>query len=187
MGKRALSTCQFRRLFGYPQKRIKNPNGQRVNCPSRQSRLSVNVATIAPKNKVATQSINVVLAQETNTPEGNEALRWVLLTTEPVETLAQALNIINIYAARWRVEDFHKAWKTGVGAKRQRMTEVDNLERVVSILAFVGVRLMQLRETLTLPFYFRKQGLPEEADAVESESCGSVKMMNGKCYCSSVP
>ncbi|MCL1124892.1 hypothetical protein [Shewanella surugensis] len=32
-------------------------------------------------------------------------------------------NIIDIYTARWRIEDFHKAWKTGAGAERQRMTE----------------------------------------------------------------
>lgn len=51
------------------------------------------------------------MAQETNTPEGNKPLRWVLLTTEPVDTLENALKVINIYAARWRVEYFHKAWK----------------------------------------------------------------------------
>ena len=157
-----------------PQKGLKKSNGQRVNRPSRQARLSVKVATITPKSKAATETINVVLAQETNAPEGPEALRWVLLTTEPVNTLVQALKIINIYSARWRVEDFHKAWKTGAGAERQRMTEPDNLERAVSILAFVGVRLLQLREALTLPFYLRKQGLLKEANTVESESCDSV-------------
>ncbi|AZG35469.1 IS4 family transposase [Shewanella psychromarinicola] len=162
-----------------PQKGLKKPNGQRVNRPSRQAQLSVKVASITLKGKVTTQSINVVLAQETNTAAESEPLRWVLLTTEPVDTLANTLKIINIYAARWRVEDFHKAWKTGAGAERQRMTEADNLERAVSILAFVGVRLLQLREALTLPFYLRKQGLQEEATAVESESCGAVPPVSG--------
>ena len=64
--------------------------------------------------------------------------------------------MIRIYTARWRVEDFHKAWKTGAGAERQRMTEPGNLERTVSILAFVGVRLLQLRESFTLPIYLTK-------------------------------
>ena len=157
-----------------PQKGLKKSNGQRVNRPSRQAQLSVKVASITPKSQSNTETINVVLAEETNTTEGNEILRWVLLTTEPVDTLIQSLKVINIYAARWRVEDFHKAWKTGAGAERQRMTERDNLERAVSILAFIGVRLLQLREALTLPFYLRKQGLLKEADAVESESCGGV-------------
>ena len=54
------------------------------------------------------------------------------------------------------------------------MTSADNLERAASILAFVGVRLLQLREVLTLPIYLRKRGQVEEAKALENQSCSSV-------------
>ena len=97
-----------------------------------------------------------------------ERLRWVLLTTEPIGTLAKALHIIDIYTARWRIEDFHKAWETVTGAERQRMTEPKYLERAVSILAFIGDRLLQLREAITIPYYLRKKGLVEEAKVVET-------------------
>lgn len=69
------------------------------------------------------------------------------------------MRVIDIYATRWRVEDFHKAWKTGAGAERQRMIELKNVERAVSILAFICVRLLQLREVITIPYYLRKKGL----------------------------
>ena len=65
-------------------------------------------------------------------------MKWLLLTSEPVESLAQALRVIDIYTHRWRIEEFHKAWKTGAGAERQRMEEPDNRERMVSILLFVA-------------------------------------------------
>ena len=84
---------------------------------------------------------NAVLAEEINPPKGETPLKWLLLTSEPVESLAQALRVIDIYTHRWRIEEFHKAWKTGAGAERQRMEEPDNLERMVSILSFVAVRL----------------------------------------------
>nr|WP_282065137.1 transposase [Vibrio rotiferianus] len=68
------------------------------------------------------------------------------MTSEPVETH----KFININSQRWRVEDYHKVWKRSAGAERQRMAESDNLERMVSILALVAVRQMNLRESLTL-------------------------------------
>ena len=101
-------------------------------------------------------------------------MKWLLLTSEPVESLAQALRVIDIYTHRWRIEEFHKAWKTGAGAERQRMEEPDNLERMVSILSFVAVRLLQLRESFTLPQALRAQGLLKEAEHVESQSAETV-------------
>lgn len=65
---------------------------------------------------------------------------------------------MDIYTAIWRVEDFHKAWETGAGAERQRMTEPKNLERAIPILAFIGVRLLQLREAITIGYYLCKKG-----------------------------
>jgi hypothetical protein len=79
------------------------------------------------------------------------------------------MKVIHIYSQRWRVEDYHKAWKTGAGAERQRMTEPENLERMVSILAFVGVRLMQLRESLTLAVQLKARGSLEQAEAIGDE------------------
>src|SRR4051812_6695781 len=43
----------------------------------------------------------------------NDRLEWLLLTTRPVESLDQALEIVSWYTRRWIVEEFHKAWKTG--------------------------------------------------------------------------
>ena len=95
---------------------------------------------------------------------------WRLLTSEPVESFEDAMRVVRIYSARWRVEDFHKAWKTGAGAERQRMTGPDNLERAVSILAFIGVRLMQLRESFTLPKLLKSYDMHEEAKQAANQS-----------------
>ena len=118
--------------------------------------------------------LNVVYAQESSSIQEHEKLSWLLLTSEPIDTLQQQLHVIDIYTTRWRIEDFHKAWKTGAGVERLRMASADNLERSASILAFVGVRLLQLREVLTLPVYLRKRGQIEEAKALENQSCSGV-------------
>ena len=96
------------------------------------------------------------------------------MTSEPIDTLAQQLHVIDIYTTRWRIEDFHKAWKTGAGVERLRMTSPDNLERAASILCFIGVRLLQLREVMSLPVYLRKRGKVEAALGMENQSSSSV-------------
>ena len=157
-----------------PQKGMKDSKGKAINRVARKAKLTVKVATVTLKTQDEMKPINVVYAQEKTSKKEVEPLRWVLLTTEPVDTLSQALRVIDIYTARWRVEDFHKAWKTGAGAERQRMTEPKNLERAVSILAFIGVRLLQLREAITIPYYLRKKGLIEAANELENQSCDTV-------------
>lgn len=40
-------------------------------------------------------------------------LHWLLLTTREVTCAADALEVVDAYCLRWRVEDFHRAWKAG--------------------------------------------------------------------------
>jgi len=95
--------------------------------------------------------VNAVLAQELDPPKGEESLCWLLLTSEPVEDLAAAQKVLHAYALRWRIEDFHKAWKSGAKVENRRMQSAANLERIAVILAFVAIRLLQLREGASGP------------------------------------
>jgi hypothetical protein len=76
----------------------------------------------------------------------NDTLEWLLLTTRPVESLDQALEIIAWYTRRWIVEEFHKAWKTGCRAEQRQLEEADRLVPLLGALAIVAVRLLGLRD-----------------------------------------
>src|SRR3954466_7830076 len=76
----------------------------------------------------------------------NDRLEWLLLTTRPVESLDQALEIVSWSARRWIVEEFHKAWKTGCRAEERRLTQADRLVPLLGALAIVAVRLLTLRD-----------------------------------------
>lgn len=92
--------------------------------------------------------VNVVVALEIDPPKDQPPLEWILLTTEPTNTAAEALTVLRYYGLRWRVEDFHKAWKSGAGVERQRHQRAGTLHRAAVMLAFVAVRLLQLREAV---------------------------------------
>lgn len=70
-----------------------------------------------------------------------------LYTSEEVANAEDALKIVRYYELRWRVEEFHKAWKSaGTQVEAFRHQKRTTLEKVIVITAFVAVRLLQLRD-----------------------------------------
>ena len=87
--------------------------------------------------------LTYVSCQERNNDQG---LCWHILTSEPIKSKDDAQFILDCYEKRWLIEAFHNAWKTG-GAyvENLRMQCKNNLEKRVVILAFIAIRLHQLR------------------------------------------
>ena len=114
---------------------------------------SAKVTLCLPKHsdeaELSPVTVNVVLAQEQG--QSAERLSWMLLTSESIQTPEQVQDVLRCYGLRWRIEEFHKAWKSGAGVEELRMQYEDNLQRMAVLLAFVAVRLLQLRETLDNP------------------------------------
>jgi hypothetical protein len=96
-------------------------------------------------------AVHAVLAREVDAPEGVKPLCWRLVTSEPIDSADAVKQVVRDYELRWRIEEFHKAWKSGVGVERQRLQSASNLERMMVITAFIAVRLLQLREAAQAP------------------------------------
>ncbi len=97
--------------------------------------------------------LHVVELREVSPPQGAQPVRWVLYTTEPVDTVADAHRVIGFYEQRptiedyhkcW-IEDYHKCWKTGCRVESRQYATAARLERVAGLLSVVAVRLLQLR------------------------------------------
>lgn len=87
----------------------------------------------------------VVHVWEPQPPPGVEPLEWVLLTSVPTETVAQAWERVEWYRARWIVEDFHQGLKTGCRVEQRQLQSYEGLRRLLGLLAPAAVRLLQLR------------------------------------------
>lgn len=128
---------------------------QRGGRAARRARISLRSVelNLAPPQgrKAEPLRLKAVLAEEIQAPAGVEALRWVLLTSEAVDSAAAALQVVRYYERRWQIEEYHKAWKSGVGVERQRYQSPANLARILVLTAFLAVRLLQLREAYAAP------------------------------------
>jgi hypothetical protein len=89
----------------------------------------------------------VVEARECAAPAGVEPLRWVLLTTQPVEDFAAACQTIRYYQRRWVIEDLSLVLKSGLGAERLQMEEAATLKNTLALLYVVAWRVLFLRDT----------------------------------------
>ncbi len=87
----------------------------------------------------------VIRVWEPEPPEGVEALEWILLTSVPTATLAQAWQRVDWYRARWIVEDYHQGLKTGCSIEERHLQSYEALRRLLGLLAPTAVRLLQLR------------------------------------------
>lgn len=96
------------------------------------------------KEALLAMSVNVVYVREQNKKDG---LNWTLLTSEPTDTLEDALYVVQCYRLRWKVEEFHNTWKTGgMNVEGLRLQSESALLKAASVLAFSAVRLAQLRD-----------------------------------------
>jgi hypothetical protein len=79
------------------------------------------------------------------TPRGEQPLDWMLLTTYPVTTLADAELVIHGYATRWSVEEFHKTWKSDAcNVEAMQLRRFDNICRWAAVLAAAAMRIQRL-------------------------------------------
>jgi hypothetical protein len=87
----------------------------------------------------------VIHAWEPDPPEGVEALDWLLLTSVPTQTAAQAQERVGWYRRRWIVEDYHQGLKTGCHMEEREIRDYQGLQTLLGIIAPIAVRLLQLR------------------------------------------
>ncbi len=89
-------------------------------------------------------SLTVIHAHEDGAPEGREPIRWKLLTNRPVEDLASAIEKLDWYAQRWKIETFHKVLKSGCRAEQSRLRTAERLTNMLAMLCIVGWRVFWL-------------------------------------------
>ncbi|MDQ7049127.1 MAG: IS4 family transposase [Enterobacterales bacterium] len=130
------------------QVKIQQKGGRKARIANVAVRFA-SVTISPPKKQAMCDDIKLTLisCNEISPPEGAKALCWKLYTNEAVNCAADALKTVRYYELRWRVEEYHKAWKSaGTQVESFRLQTRQNLEKIIVITAFIAVRLLQLRE-----------------------------------------
>jgi len=132
-----------------------------------QLSISFRAATLRPpahSRHKAPLAVWLVRVWEADPPDDvDEPLEWVLLTSVPTLSVADAWERAEWYSCRWLVEDYHQCLKTGCSLEQRHLQTYDGLVRLLGFLAPLAVRLLQLRELARLePERLASEALPRE-------------------------
>ena len=92
-----------------------------------------------------TLAVNVVRVWEPEPPADEVAIEWLLFTTEPIGTADEVSAVVDHYRARWIIEEYFKALKTGCAFERRQLQDFDSLANALAVFAPLAYHVLLLR------------------------------------------
>jgi hypothetical protein len=94
------------------------------------------------------KTVNVVLVREVDTtPRGESPIEWLLLTSHSIVSDQDLANIVFGYSMRWRIEEFHRCWKSGAcHIEDSQLRSPEAVRKWATIHASVAVRIERLKK-----------------------------------------
>jgi hypothetical protein len=133
------------------EKKKKRGEPAQIALPARQARVELRWGKVTLAAPATTQTrhlppleLYAVLLVEPRPPKGAKALRWVLLTTVPIDSRRQGLRCVRWYTLRWRIEEWHRVLKSGCRIESHQHHTANKLARAIAIDAVIAWRVMLL-------------------------------------------
>lgn len=115
---------------------------------SREAEVEVRAVTVTLRppwrvdRRLSEVTLHVVHVQEQSPPEGDEAVRWVLLTSLPIDHAWQVREVIQFYCARWMIEILFRVLKSGCRVEKRRFEHIDRMLPCVGVYLIVAWRTL---------------------------------------------
>lgn len=90
-------------------------------------------------------ALNVVQVLEEHPPAGAEPIAWVLATSLPLRTREEIEFVIDSYCARWLIEEFHKALKTGCMFEKRQLESFESITTLLALSYPIACELLRVR------------------------------------------
>ncbi|MFP3614429.1 IS4 family transposase [Paraburkholderia sp. SIMBA_050] len=133
---KGLHRIEFRDAKGRPQQAL---------LEIRYRRLTV-WPPVAKQRHYPALRLTVIHATERSEPAGRERIEWKLLTDLPVNSRVNAIEKIDWYAMRWKIETFHKNLKSGCKAEESQLRTASRLTNLIAISCILAWRVFWLTE-----------------------------------------
>jgi hypothetical protein len=134
-------------VLGYKQIRLparEHRLARIVELAVRAKKLRFRVADPVTRRRKHWVELYAVYVVESEQRE--DAIEWMLWTTYPVQSFHDACRVITGYTMRWRIEDYHRAWKKGCcDIESSQLRSVSALQRWSAITAPVAARAEHLK------------------------------------------
>lgn len=99
---------------------------------------------IGKENRYTNLALTVIHAQERGTPKDRDPIDWKLITNLPVTSKSKAIEKLDWYAMRWKIETFHKILKSGCRAEESKLRTAERLANLIAIMCILAWRVLWL-------------------------------------------
>ncbi len=121
--------------------------------PSRDALLSIRATEISmprpggPSTKGLGDQLllNLVQVVEERPADGEVPIEWFLVTSLPIATARGVEDVVDAYRARWVIEEYFKALKTGCKYESRQLESRHALLNALGLLVPIAWRLLELR------------------------------------------
>ena len=96
---------------------------------------------IGKQKRYPALSLTVIHAEEQNHPAHRAPVIWKLITNLEVNSAKQAIEKLNWYALRWKIEVFHNILKSGCKAEDSKLRTAERLVNLIAIFCLLSWRI----------------------------------------------
>lgn len=90
--------------------------------------------------------LSLVRVHEPQPPVGEGPVEWWIVTTEPVSSQKDVEAVVDWYRARWKIEEYFKALKTGCAWRERQLETRDGLLNTLAVLMPIAWQLLATRD-----------------------------------------
>jgi hypothetical protein len=102
---------------------------------------------IGKEKRYGNLTLTVIHATERGTPKDRDPIEWKLITDLPVACKADAIEKLEWYALRWKIEMFHKVLKSGCRAEDSKLRSAERLANLIAMMSILAWRVLWLTMT----------------------------------------
>jgi hypothetical protein len=145
--------CLFRCSVNVSARTAKTDVETRKRHTSRDARIAeveVRAATVTVRppyrqvRKCPEVTLNVVLAEELNPPDGTTPIQWLLVTTLPIDNAEQVHQIVSYYSVRWQIEIYFRTLKSGCRIEDRQFETSDRILNCLAVYSIIAWKIMYL-------------------------------------------
>lgn len=132
-------------IKGLHRVEVRNEKGDpiSVTLEIRTKRVHV-LPPIGKQKRYPALDLTVIHATERGAPKGRKPIEWKLITDLPARTRSEAIEKIDWYAMRWKIEIFHKILKSGCRAEESKLRTADRLANLMAVFCILSWRVFWL-------------------------------------------
>ncbi len=99
---------------------------------------------IGKEKRYTNLTLTVIHAKERGKPKDRDPIDWKLVSNLPVTCKTDAIEKLNWYAMRWKIETFHKVLKSGCRAEDSKLRNAERLANLIAIPCILAWRVLWL-------------------------------------------